>query len=215
MPKGTTNRTTKASSRPHSKSDDTYNARRRYARSAERYMNKAEQTTGATAGRYRQLARQQLEKALSTYETGKQKVQGRIANVAARLGIEPTQRIRTEETRRELVQRSTSALESVDVLTRGEVEARAILTSPEIGKRTLGGLVDVWRERLPKIDGKLQMGNVYKVLFDYFNVSSYQELLQKIENIVGDSLYAMGDEEIYDTVKLQLQAHVLTTDVMQ
>lgn len=208
----------KAVSRDRKQSDDTYNARRRYIRSSKRYLEKAEKATGATAARYRSLAQENYRKAVSTYGEKKQKFSKDIREVASRLGITASKLEVTQETKKELIQESTQTLETVmkDDVRRTEREAQAVVNSPEIAHRIMGGLVDVWKNRVPTIDGKLSTKRIIPTLFDYFGVGSYQELLERLEGIVGESLYSMGDNEyFYDSVKLALQDYVAGTALVQ
>lgn len=199
--------------------DDAYNARRRYYRSAERYLKKAETTSGTTSERYRALARKDLEEALATYDASapKQKISKPIRDLAEKMNINlDVQRgdfiASTEKERAKAIERSTKRLESNlnDVNARRDQEARIILSNPTISRRIIGGFVDVWRDRL--IDdnkGVIDRSRIFPLLFEYFKVNSYADLLEKVENIVGDKLYLDEDSEsIYETVKILIQTNV-------
>lgn len=211
--------------------DDATNARKRYYRSAERYLKRAEQATGATAARYRQLARQDLDNALNTYsKSTTQRFSKPIQKLANDLGVsldQERQKIKSrsdeyaEKTRKAAIdlgagsasaKRLASSMDDAEALRQGE--ARAIMNSP-IGHRILGGLVSVWEDRATIEDesGKLivDQSKIYPVLFDYFNVDNLADMLEKVEEIIGDRLYADEDNEMmYESVKLLLQNHVLT-----
>lgn len=225
------------------KGDAAYNARRRFYRSAERYLDQARKNTGATAERYRELARINLKDAMKTYEVGtKQKFSRPMQRLANELGVDIEGRrrelqvertdkkeealrkaavTRAETARAELLDleggKSVKALASARTETLREDEARAILNSP-IGHRVIGGLVGVWQEGATYYDenmeAKIDKTKILPQLFDYFNVGSVAELLEKIEDITGDTLYShnMADE-IYETVKLMLQKHVASHPV--
>lgn len=203
--------------------DKAYNARRRFYRSAERYLDQARKNAGATAARYKELARLNLEDALKTYgvET-KQKFSRPIQRIASELGIDiegqrrelQTERedkkeealrkaavTRAETARAELLDlesgKSAKALAGARTETLREDEARAILNSP-IGQRIIGGTVQVWEEgaRVPADDEKgykIDKEKILPQLFDYFKVSNVAELLEKIEDITGEMLYSHGD----------------------
>lgn len=209
--------------------DDATNARKRYYRSAERYLKRAEQATGATAARYRQLARQDLDNALDTYsKTTTQKFSKPIQKLANDLGVsldQERQRIKSRsdeyaekirESAIDLDEGSASAKRLVssmdDAETLRQDEARAILNSP-IGHRILGGLVDVWEEQAAIEDetGQLTVdrSKILPVLFDHFNVDNLADMLEKIEEIIGDELYADEDDDMmYEAVKIKLQTHI-------
>ena len=53
-------------------SDETYNARRRYRRQAERFIKKADKSSGILKSRYEAQARNATINALSTYAKGQQ-----------------------------------------------------------------------------------------------------------------------------------------------
>ena len=209
--------------------DDATNARKRYYRAAERYLKQADQATGATAARYRQLARNQLDNALDTYSKGTtQKFSKPIQRLANDLGVsleeerrkiksrsdEYSEKIRTAAIRLDDSSRSYKSLVSstIDEQALRQNEARAILNSP-IGSRILGGLVDVWQDSATVEDesGKLTVDQtkILPALFDYFEVDNLADMLEKVEQIIGDKLYADEDSDaMYEAVKIMLQTHV-------
>ena len=182
--------------------DTTYNARRRFTRSAERYLEKAENSTGVLADRYRALARGELKNALETYEK-EPKSQG-VKRLMNKLGVSKSSRPLTPEKRDELVQRSARSLESSkrDTDLRREREARSILNS-KIGKRIYGGLVGVWR-------GEAGEGETFSrdkmdaAILDHFGVDSMADVLEILEQQVN--LYDNPEsEERYDVVRLAVE----------
>lgn len=204
--------------------DKAYNARRRYQRSAERNIKKAEQSSGATAARYRQLARDDLDKAMETYEQGTtQNFNKKITNLADRLGVDLQQQRRRMQSMRkgahdklresaisEEKSRTRLVANIEDDEARRQAEARQILNS-KVGSRIIGGLVDVWKdEATVSTDEGLEVDNrkILPALFDYFNVDNLADMLEKVEQIIGDKLY--GDEDsyaMYEAVKVMLQKH--------
>lgn len=66
-------------------SDSSYNARRREYRSAQRYLKKADENTGAVAEKNRALAKQHLMNALATYDrnASPQRISSQIVNIGA------------------------------------------------------------------------------------------------------------------------------------
>jgi len=221
----------KTTARARKAGDDAYNARRRYQRSAERNLKKAEQSTGATAARYRQLARDDLDSAMQTYEQGTtQNFNKTITGLADRLGVDLQQQRRRVQAMKEGTaqrlresaiseQRSASRLVSTieDDEARRQAEATQIMNS-KIGSRIFGGLVDIWNKPDLEIQGEYgaDEGKIYGALFDYFNVDNLADMLEKVEQIIGDKLY--GDEDsdaMYEAVKIMLQKHVATNTVTQ
>lgn len=196
--------------------DNAYNARRRYYRSAERNLKKAEESSGANAARYRAIARQDLKNALNTYDPSapKQKISKPIRNLASKMGID-LEGARTDfiaatpKQRRWAIDKSTQALESSlqDPNVRREREARALLNDSSIGRRIIGGFVDVWRDEATDDDtGMIDKSKILPALFDYFNVDNLADMLEKVEGILGDMLYADEDSDaMYEAVKIMIQ----------
>lgn len=213
--------------------DDTYNARRRYVRAAERKLKQAMKETGAIAERLKFQARENLEKAMKTYdEKTTQQMSKQMRDLAEQLGVDiqtgREQLKKVGETRPDLIEKSRQKIidESTNVLEgafatpeeRRQAEARAIFRNETISSRILGGLVDVWRDEATVTDGlgrsKIDNSKILPALFSYFNVDNLADLLDKIQDIVGASLFTLGDsEEIYDTVKLLLQRATIDNSV--
>ena len=205
--------TKKAAARARKAGDDAYNARRRFKRAAERYLKRADETAGETAQRYRELARQNFESAVSTYSSEtKQDVSAGMKRLASEFGVDlEGQRgdwltKKTKVQRDKIIERSYTQLEGTlspeigpDI--RSEFEAKAIINDKDIGTRIWGGLSDIW--------GDAKIAERQQKIFDYFGVNSWSEVVEQIEKKVGDSLYDKSDSsEWYDTVKLELQKMV-------
>ena len=207
-------------------------ARKRYYRASERYLKKAEQASGSTAKRYRQLARQSFEDALATYDPANtQKYSKPIQRLANEFGYdleaarelpkkgeEREQAINYRARRQErLISESDYAKESSaqsdDI--RREREAQSLFKNSEIGRRIIGGYVDVWRDEATITDErtgerKVDTRKIFKSLYKYFGVDNLADLVEKVEAEIGDTLYEMGnDDEIYEVVKLSIQNKVL------
>ena len=197
------------------------NARKRYYRQAERYLKQAIESTGAVAGRYRELARQKLNDAMETYSAKTtQKFSKPIQRIADELGIDLNARrekmqkrsYKTAEKRRE------SAISESENLLVGnaptgedlrQAEARVILNS-SIGQRIIGGTVDIWREAATYKDSdgqyRVDKSKIIPALFEYYEVDNLADLLEAIEDEIGARLYKDPDsDEAYETVKLLLQ----------
>ena len=217
----------KSTSRPRKKGDDSTNARKRYYRSAERNLKKAEESTGATASRYRELARQNFEDALSTYDpVNTQRVSKNIQRLADEFNVdikEYQQRriqaatydersLEQQRNRQQLsIWRSQNVLESNlhDSKFRAELEAREIFNSP-IGSRIIGGLVDVWRDVATDTGGKVDKSKIFGAIQAYFGVDNLADLLDKIEEKIGEELYKdPKNENLYDSVKITLQTKLI------
>lgn len=206
------------------RSDANYNARRRFYRSAQRNLKKAEQSSGATADRYRAIARQDLSKALDTYDkTTTQNFGKPIQNLAEKLGVNlsfhrATLKKMSDKAARKLQETAKKAsfkrLEGAisDREQRRQQEAKIIFSSG-IGSRIIGGLVDVWRDKALVIDetgkSKVDKSKMMQAIFDYFKVDNLADLLQKVEKSIGNRLYSDGETDtIYETVKLIIQGKV-------
>lgn len=197
-------------------SDEAYNARRRYYRSAERYLDKAENSSGETAARYRTLARVDLENALDTYDPNapKQKMSKNIRDAASKLGIDVDKRRSRYKSnddirRKNLINKSTDTLEGKlnDPEERRQREASAIFSNPATGRRILGATVDIWRDAATdSTTGRIDRKRILPALYSYFNVNNLADLLDKIESFVGEKFYEPDDEndEIYRYVKLTI-----------
>ena len=210
--------------------DNAYNARRRYQRSAQRNLKAAEESTGATAARYRQLARQDLDNALATYDQSTtQNFNREITGIANELGVDLQQQRRrmqamkqgsAQKLRESAISEEKSASRLVSTIeddeSRRQAEAREIINS-KIGHRIIGGLVDVWKDDASfSTDEGLEVDNrkILPALFDYFNVDNLADMLEKVEEIIGDKLYGDEDnEEMYEAVKILLQKHVVSNPV--
>ena len=226
------------SSKSRKYGDDATIARKRYYRASERYLKQASQTTGATSAKYRQLARQAFDDALSTYDPANtQRYSKPIQKLAQEFGydLERERRLPEEEgarnrelSRRARQQERLVSDRSGDILSetlsdpekRRELEAKNLLRSSEIGRRIIGAYVDVWKEDatftdpetgLEKVDTK----KIFQIMFKYFNVDNVADLIEKVEDEVGESLYQMGNpDEIYETVKLTLTKSGLKNELV-
>lgn len=200
--------------------DTFYNARRRYQRSAERYMKQANQSTGATAARYRELAKRELNNALSTYDQSTtQNYNKPIQNLANQLGVDlsvkrqelqamkkETATKRRERAKDKSSERLVSNVKDPEQMR--EQEAKAVFNT-SIGSRIIGGLVGIWEDKAKDARGKYDKKKIFAAIFDYFKVSKFADLLQKIEDALGDVLYNGSDSEVmYETVKLTIQNRV-------
>lgn len=216
--------------------DDATVARKRFYRSAERYLKQAQDSIGATAARFRTLARTELDNALNTYsKTTTQKFSKPIQKLANDLGVsldEERQKIKgrsdeyAEKVRKsviELGEESKSAKSLAGYKIRDEerrqAEARQILNSP-IGSRILGGFVEEWREKATVIDEEtgarvVDNSKILPALFDYFEVDNLADMLEKVEQIIGDKLYADDDSDaMYEAVKILLQTKYETDNAI-
>lgn len=211
--------------------DTATNARKRFYRAAERYLKQAAGSAGATAARYRELARQKLDDALKTYSKGTtQPFSKPIQKLANTLGVDLNQARQTiksrsdeaaEKIRKEAINlgeesKSFKSLESVKRGRQAETlrqdEARAILNSP-IGQRIIGGTVEIWQDaatvRVSETETKIDKAKILPELYKYFGVDNLADLLEEIEAITGEVLYQQGDREMmYEAAKLTLQNRI-------
>lgn len=200
-------------------------ARKRYYRDAERYLRQAENSTGATAARYRSMAQIRLNEALNTYtKSTTQNFAKPIQNIANKLGVDlnvARDKIRSRSAKQEKQIRSRAIDEtqslyalrsSQDAETLRQNEARAILDSP-IGRRIIGGTVDIWQEKatvtLPDGSTKIDKSKIIPALYEHFEVDNLADLLDAIEKKSGEDLYKSPDDEaFYESVKITIQTAI-------
>lgn len=221
-----------AGAREFKAGDDSTNARKRFYRKSQSYLKKAEESSGATASKYRQLAKQNFEDALNTYEpTNKQKYSKPIRELAEVFGYDleghREKRIENEKFYKKVQERaienSVSALKSIedDPETRRQNEARALLNNDAIGSRILGGLVDVWKDEASVYDDEgnyqgIDNEEILPALFDYFDVDNLADMLEKVEEIIGDKLYADEDSDsMYEAVKILIQTKIVENESIE
>ena len=201
------------------RSDASYNARRRFIRTADRYLNKARDAVGAEAARYRELARDAITKAASLYERKADIARSKKFTAAAKeLGVDVKEFMRgKDETKREQ-QRIENLMEESKTLVqekrltreqrvefRREQEARAILNSP-IGSRIYAGLVDIWAQptmRGGEIVNRKSTEDINQAIMDYYGVDSMMDVIDMLEKQID--LYADPESlERYDAVSLTI-----------
>lgn len=162
--------------------DLAWNARRRYARQAERYAKQAKGASGIEKSRLENLASSALEKALQTYEDPSKAKSSMITNLAKELDVRIPTRKPSEKRRSKAIEESEElALESSlsDDETRRELEAQSILSS-DIGNRIYGALVDIWKDS--------DYADRNQAIMDYFGAENMADVLQAIED-AGIDLY--------------------------
>ena len=164
-------------------STSAYNARRRYARLAERYMKQAADMKGIEKSRTETLARSALERAISTYADPKKAMGSSLIKGLAKQ-LKPTMPTKKvgEGIRGQHIAESYAALDKVrtDDSIRRELEAQEILET-DIGNRVYGALVDIWKDS--------DYADRNQAIMDYFGAESMADVIQAIED-AGIDLYA-------------------------
>lgn len=201
------------------------NARKRYYRDAERYLRQAENSTGATAARYRSMAQKRLNEALNTYtKSTTQNFAKPIQNIANKLGVdlnEARDKLRSRSAKQEKQIRSRAIDEtqslyalrgSRDPETLRQSEARALFNSP-IGSRIIGGTVEIWQDKatvtMPDGSTQIDKSKILPALYEYFEVDNLADLLNAIETMSGEDLYKSPDDEaFYESVKITIQTMI-------
>lgn len=201
------------------------NARKRYYRDAERYLRQAENSTGATAARYRSMAQKRLNEALNTYtKSTTQNFAKPIQNIANKLGVdlnEARDKLRSRSAKQEKQIRSRAIDEtrslyalqgSRDSETLRQSEARALFNSP-IGSRIIGGTVEIWQDKatvtMPDGSTQIDKSKILPALYEYFDVDNLADLLNAIETMSGEDLYKSPDDEaFYESVKITIQTMI-------
>lgn len=215
------------------KTGDKYNtARKRFIRSAQRNLKKAEQSSGITADKYRTIAATDLQKALDTYDQSTtQNYRKEIKQLASALDVDLEQlrkqlkdmKSNTASRLRNLAEKQSTErlVENLDdTETLRQAEAKAVFSS-DVGSRIIGGLVDIWKDKASYVVTKFDKeGKPYKktevdkkkmfdAIYDYLGVDNLADALQKMEQAIGDKLYGDGETDtIYETVKLVIQSKV-------
>lgn len=192
-------------------SDETYNARRRYRRQAERFIKKAGESSGILKSRYEAQARNATINALSTYAKGQQP-KGRVKQLTEMLGIDAktVQQVAFAKGMQSggvstglvsrLVQRSKQTLASAE--TRDEM-AKEILSTGNVGSRFYGGLVDIWGDTPEHREHPNQS------ILDFFGTDSMMDVIEDLE-AEGIDLYTPDEnEDVYKSAQLALQQYIL------
>lgn len=201
-------------------SDLNYNARRRYLRNAERYLNKANETIGAEKERYKALARDFTSKAAELYERRADITRSKpFRDLSQKLGINLKEFIQSENpTKREQQRIKDLREKSMDLAIYGkgvtkdvreqrirEAEAQAILSS-DVGSRIYAGTVEIWTEELDEGRRK-NVDDINAALMKHFGVSSLMDLIETIEEKTGMSIFSNPESiERYDVVTLAISS---------
>lgn len=187
-------------------SDRLYNARRRYRRKAERLLRQAKETIGAAAERMRVLARDNIERALNTYQSGHEP-SGKIAELAKSLGVRlkgketPVDYTSSEQVEK-VVQESLQTLENRKD-TR-DYEAKIILQRGNIGARFYGGLIDIWADA--------DYADRDAAILDYFGADSLMDVLEELEQSGIDIYSSSASDEYYMNTALSIRNKILDNE---
>ena len=192
-------------------SDETYNARRRYRRQAERFIKKADESSGILKSRYEAQARNATINALSTYAKGQQP-KGRVKQLTEMLGIDAktVQQVAFAKGMQSggvstglvsrLVQRSKQTLASAETR---DAMAKEILSTGNVGSRFYGGLVDIWGDTPEHREHPNQS------ILDFFGTDSMMDVIEDLE-AEGIDLYTPDEnEDVYKSAQLALQQYIL------
>lgn len=194
--------------RARRESDDVYNARRRFRRQAERYIKKANQSSGTQKARYMQQARNSVMDAIATYESGR-KPRGKVAEVAQQLGVTRGTMvargffhgaIQSDDTH-ELVLKSYSALAKVGE-TRTQM-ARNLLQG-NVGNRFYAGLSDIWAGTA---EGRR---DPEAAIVKHFGVSSLMDVVEELEDAGIDIYTPEVEGQGYQKLALQVMLYAST-----
>ena len=176
-------------------SDLAWNARRRYARQAERYAKQAQKAGGMEKSRLENLATNALENAYRTYEDPTKAQTQMIKGLESDLNPRIPLRKPSAERRQRVIESSKEiALESSlsDDETRRELEAESILSN-DIGNRIYGATVDIWKNA--------DYGDRNQAIMEHFGVDSMADVLDILE-ASGIDIYADPESlEKYDEVR--------------
>lgn len=169
------------------KSDDAYNARRRFERRGDRLMKQAEKETGTAAERLRAQAESNYANAARLYED-----ESALARFRAKHDL-PEVEIATGEEREFLQRASEYTKESMldDSAIRSELEARELLRGP-VGRRIYSATRDLWYDESRKVQDPSTFD---QKIMDAMGVNSMSEVIDKFEKEMGEDLYKTDDIE--------------------
>lgn len=189
--------------RARKNSDDVYNARRRFRRQAERYIKKANETSGVAKNRYESMARNALEKAITSYAGNKP--QGKIAQLAeklnitqARIDIVRTNETKTKEYRENFITKSKSALFTSNKDKSRDDMAKDILSDKNVASAFYGGLSDIWANT------EVGRENPNQVITEYYNVESIMDIIEMLENAGVDIYKPSENGDTYMDIALKI-----------
>lgn len=189
--------------RARKRSDDVYNARRRFRRQAERYIKKANETAGVAKSRYEAMARNALEKAITSYAGNKP--QGKIAQLAeklnitqARVDIIRTNEIKTKEYRENFITKSKSALFTSNKDKSRDDMAKDILSDKNVASAFYGGLSGIWANT------EVGRENPNKAITEYYGAESIMDIIEMLENAGVDIYKPSENGDTYIDVALKI-----------
>ena len=196
--------------RARKRSDDTYNARRRFTREAERYMKKADTVTGAAKSRYERLAEKSMTQAAALYK-GKPKGRNKLTEMGKKIGVDPFDKAKAfaagykagkQNVTGKLIARSYERLEKNKQQTREEM-AKDILSADNIGSRFYGGLSEIWTQ------DEESRQHPDAAITEFFGVDSIADVLEQLEE-AGIDIYAADENNSnYKSIQLKIQELIM------
>ena len=196
--------------RARKRSDDTYNARRRFTREAERYMKKADTVTGAAKSRYERLAEKSMTQAAALYK-GKPKGRNKLTEMGKKIGVDPFDKAKAfaagykagkQNVTGKLIARSYERLEKNKQQTREEM-AKDILSTDNIGSRFYGGLSEIWTQ------DEESRQHPDAAITEFFGVDSIADVLEQLEE-AGIDIYAADENNSnYKSIQLKIQELIM------
>ena len=185
--------------------DTARNARRRFVRQGQRYLQQADQAVGAMKSRYKVLAQDSLEKAVSLYgeDFDKSRAEKPIKDLAKSLGVDISTISPTKNKLAGVAASYEALAKSIPdsgSLPLREREARTLLKRSNIKNRFYGGLIDIW-EGLPPAERD-------DAILEYFNAESLMDVIDELTN-AGINIYEPGttDGETSGEVGLKIAAY--------
>lgn len=189
---------TTANKKPRAKrdSDIVYNARRRYRRQAERYVKKAQKSTGLEKNRYYMLAASKYNAAMSTYKNPNNP-RGSLAELAQYFGTG----FKAAKNVKGVVAASVNEL--ITHKNQRKQMAQDLLKMDGVGGRFYGGLSEIWTK-----DEKSRK-NPNKAILDFFGAKDLLEVMEILEKEGIDIYSATPNDDVYVSIQLQVQMFVL------
>ncbi len=194
--------------------DTAYNARKRYARQAERYLKEARQGAAEDAARKMALAKTAFENALATYDPSqRQRISKPVMQLAREFGVNLDDSSIRKSSMTDNAERRAKVVAASKRFTVGaqkdpeqrrQFEAETLIKNPVISRRFFAATQSIWRDKAVKWDDKLKSwrvdnSKIYRVLFDYYGVDNLADLLDKVKADLGGELFDLdlGDDDVY------------------
>lgn len=181
--------------RAKTKADEVYNARRRYRRQAQRFLDRAKRTKNPERrAELKAQAKEAIENAVSTYSGSK--TFGRIAEIAKTLNVS-SDLVKPQSSLDHLITKSFDIKLRKEANQRNEM-AMSILSNENVASRFYAGFVDIW-------DTPQGKKNINKTIIEYFGARDLLEVIEMLQDSGIDIYSPQVNEQNYDAIVLKVQ----------